>query len=269
MSLIGSTSLGWGDASLREVFQNLSEIGAECVELNAKPGHHGGLTLDDETIPRARAWADEAGLEIVSVAGYNDFAQTDRAALQPEVERLLDACRIASALGVPLVRAFVGDAKPGVTLESAWPAFVEGFQLALPEAERLGVTLAAENHGRLLNDGPTLVRLVEEVGSPSLRITIDTGNFCWAGHNLEQAKADYAAVLPHVVNVHIKDGVWHDGGFAFVPAGDGELPLTDLFADLAAQGYDGAVCSEFEGAGDFREGTQRGIAYLKAVSREP
>jgi sugar phosphate isomerase/epimerase len=267
MSLIGSTSLGWGDAPLREVFQNLADIGAECVELNAKPGHHGGLTLNDETLPQAKAWADEAGLTIVSISGYNDFAQTDRAALQPEVERLLDACRIATALDVPLVRAFVGDAKPGVTLESAWPAFIEGFHLALPEAERLGVTLAAENHGRLLNDGPTLVRLVEEIGSPSLRITIDTGNFAWAGHNLEQVKADYAAVLPHVVNVHIKDGVWQNGGFAFVPAGDGELPLAGLFADLAAQGYDGPVCSEFEGAGDFRTGTQRSIAYLKDAER--
>lgn len=265
MSLIGSTSLGWGDAPLPEVFQNLTHIGAECVELNAKPGHHGGLTLNAETIPQARAWAHETGLKIVSVSGYNDFAQTDRAALQPEVERLRDACRIAAALDVPLVRAFVGDAKPGVSLERAWPAFVEGFRLALPEAERLGVTIAAENHGRLLNDGPTLVRLIEEVGSPRLRITIDTGNFCWAGHTLEQAKADYAAVLPHVVNVHIKDGVWADGGFAFVPAGDGELPLTELFADLAAHGYDGPVCSEFEGAGDFREGTKRSIAFLKGM----
>jgi sugar phosphate isomerase/epimerase len=262
---IGATSLGWGDAALPEVFQRLADIGAECVELNAKPGQHAGLVLTTESTSMVLDWAKDAGLEITSISGYNDFAQTDPAALDQEVERLLDACRIAFRLGVPLVRAFAGDPKPGVTLESSWPMIIEGFRRALPEAERLGVKLGIENHGRLLNDGPALVRLVEEIGSSQVGVTLDTGNFAWAGHDLAQTKADYAAVLPHVVNLHIKDGIWMDEGFTFVPAGDGALPLEQVIDDLAAAGYDGPIASEYEGGGDYGEGTSQSIAYLKAV----
>ncbi len=54
--------------------------------------------------------------------------------------------------------------------------------------------------------------------------------------------------------------------FEFVPAGSGQLPLTDWLKALAGRGYQGAVCSEYEGSGDFREGTRSSIAYLKTIS---
>ncbi len=49
---------------------------------------------------QVRDWAAAAGLMISAVSGYCDFAQTDQAALAREVERLMVACRAASALGV-------------------------------------------------------------------------------------------------------------------------------------------------------------------------
>ena len=64
-----------------------------------------------------------------------------------------------------------------------------------------------------------LADLVRELDSPRVRLTIDTGNFAWAGHSPAQVEQDFAAMLPHTVNVHVKDGVWKDGGFTFVPAG--------------------------------------------------
>jgi len=65
--------------------------------------------------------------------------------------------------------------------------------------------------------------------------------------------------------VHIKDGTWTDKGFAFVPAGEGQLPLAWLARRLAAQRYQGPIYSEYEGAGDFRESTRSSIAYLKEI----
>ena len=103
-------------------------------------------------------------------------------------------------------------------------------------------------------------------------VTLDTGNFGWAGHGPSQVPADFAAVLPNVVSVHVKDGVWRaaaGGGpsvFQFVPAGSGPLPLADWLRVLAGRSYQGAVCSEYEGGGDFRDGTRASIAYLKTIS---
>jgi sugar phosphate isomerase/epimerase len=216
-----------------------------------------------------QGWAAAAGLQISAVSGYSDFAQLGREALEHEVERLMVTCRAAHALGAGVVRAFSGDIKPGVTLEATWPWLVAGLQEAARRAEPLGVTLAVENHGRLLNDGPALARLLAEVSAANVGVTLDTGNFAWAGHDLAQLKVDFAAVLPHVASVHVKDGIWRAAPgngvppiFEFVPAGRGQVPLSEWLAVLAARDYRGAVCSEFEGSGDFRAGTRLSIAYL-------
>ena len=269
---IGAVSLGWSGQPLPQVMDEVAVMGGECIEINGRSGLHAGLTLDAGNAGQVRGWAAAAGLTISAVSGYCDFAQTEQAALAREVERLMVACRAASALGVGVVRAFSGDVKPGLTLEAAWPWLVAGMQQAARQAEPLDVTLAIENHGRLLNDGPALARLIREVGAANVGVTLDTGNFAWAGHGRSQVQADFEAVLPHIVSVHVKDGVWREAtGEAisiveFVPVGSGQLPLADWLKVLAGRGYQGAVCSEYEGGGDFREGMRLSIAYLKSIS---
>ncbi len=270
---IGAVSLGWTGKPLTQAMADIVAFGGDCIEINGRPGVHAGLVLDDTSAAQVRRWAAEAGLQISAVSGYCDFAQADRAARLQEVERLLTACRAAHALEVTVVRAFAGDAKPGLTLDTAWPWLVEGLQEAARRAAPLGVRLAVENHGRLLNDGPALARLVTEIAAPNVGITLDTGNFAWAGHDAEQVRVDFEAVLPHVLSLHVKDGVWRPTGdgtgrtFEFVLAGRGQLPLAEWLATLQARGFTGAACSEYEGAGDFRAGTQASLAYLIAQRR--
>lgn len=263
MIAVGAVSLGWGDTSLPRLFDELGAMGGECVEINGRPGLHDGLVLDDRTIPRVRSWAEAAGLVVSGISGYNDFAQTDPDALGAEQERLLGTCRVASDMHVELVRAFAGEPKPGLAMEDAWPTIVEAFRWVARHAEALGVTVAIENHGRLLNDGSLLAALVCEIGESSVALTLDTGNFAWAGHSPEQVSADIEAALPYAANLQVKDGVWRNGSFEFVPAGEGALDLADLLRRLIERGYHGPVNSEYEGAGDFLEGTRRSIAYLR------
>ena len=265
---IGAVSLGWGNTPLQTIFQELRDMGGECMEVNGKPGRHDGLVLNDETIPQVQAWADEAGIEICGISGYSDFAQIESEAIQREIATLMDSVEVASKMGLTMVRAFVGEPKPesGLTLDDFWEQIVDAFRIVAAEAAALGVTVGIENHGRLLNDGPLLAKLIEEVGAPNLGITLDTGNFCAStGHTLEECQADFAAVIPHTVNVHIKDGAWKDGAFPLLTAGEGDLDIAGVLQTLGKRGYTSFVCSEFEGAGDFRACTRQSIAYLKSV----
>ncbi len=267
---IGAVSLGWSGTPLPQVFEELAAMGGTCVEINGNTERHHGIALNSETIPQVLAWAGDCGLAIHSLSGYCDFAQQDGARLEAEIEQLMTTCRAAAQMNVPIVRAFTGDVKAGIDLDAVRPSIVAGFRQACEQAQALGVTLGIENHGRLINDGPALVELVREVtlsgnGAHNLGFTLDTGNFAWAGHDAAQVEADFAAVLPYVVSVHIKDGTWTGEGFDFVPAGEGELPLAQLLHDLVERGWRGPVYSEFEGAGDFREGTRKSIAYLRHV----
>ena len=269
---VGAVSLGWSGTRLPQVFEELAAMGGTVIEINGNAQRHHDIAFDSATIPQILTWARRTGLTIGSLSGYCDFAithamdATAEAALDAEIARLMATCRAASEMEVPIVRTFVGDVKPGITLEGARRGIVAALRKASALAAVLGVTLGIENHGRLINDGLKLVALVQEVGASNLGFTLDTGNFAWAGHNADQVRADLEAVLPHVVNVHIKDGKWTDDGFVFVPAGEGDLPLKWLLSRLGAQGYDGPIYSEYEGGEEFREGTRRSIAYLRATA---
>ena len=74
--------------------------------------------------------------------------------------------------------------------------------------------------------------------------------------------------MPNTVNVHVKDGIWRDERFEFVPAGEGDLDLEGLLRQLVALGYQGAVCSEYEGSGDFMTGTRVSVAYLQEIRQQ-
>jgi sugar phosphate isomerase/epimerase len=260
--LVGATTLGFGTETLEEVFDGLVSVEAECCELNGRPGQHGGETL---TAARVLPLVERTGVRVTSVGGYNDFAAHD---LEAEVDRLVDACRLASELGVGIVRAMVADAAPGITLEGVRPRIVDAFGRAAERAGRLGVRLGIENHGRLANDGRWLLAVVEEIAAPNLGFTLDTGNFAWAGRPRAVVADDIAAVLPRAVNVHVKDVAWSGDTFSgFVPAGEGGIDLEGLLATLAARGYAGSIVSEFEGPGSHHAGTLRSIRHLKQLVR--
>ena len=260
---VGAVSLGWSGTPLPEVFSELAAMGGTCVEVNGNSERHHGIALNAGTAHQILEWANNAGLTIRSLSGYCDFALTDEEALETEIARLMATCRAASEMQVPVVRTFVGDVKPGMTLASVRRPMIAALRKSCALAGVLGVTLGIENHGRLINDGPALAALVDEVGVDNLGFTIDTGNFAWAGHDATQVRADFQAVLPRAVSVHIKDGVWIEGGFEFVPAGAGDLEIDWLIGQLKARAYEGPLYSEYEGTTDFRQSTRRSIAYLK------
>jgi len=130
---VGATTLGFGSRTIDEVFAGLAAVGAECCELNGRPGQHGGETLSaHRVLPLAKAH----GIAVTSVGGYNDFTlpgETDE-----QVERLMVAVRLAGEIGAPLVRAMVGDLRHDVTLDSCFDTVVTGFRRAAASAASSG-----------------------------------------------------------------------------------------------------------------------------------
>ncbi len=263
MIKIGAVSLGWSGTRLPEVFKQLANMGGECIEINSRTERHHSLNLNQESITDVLNWAKQYQLQIGSLSGYSDFTLDDPQRHQAEIDNLTRVCRLANALEIPIVRGFIGDKHPGLTLDGIRSQVVTALQAVGEQAKRLGVTIALENHGRLFNDGHVLANLLNDVNSEHIKLTLDTGNFSWAGHNLEQTWADFRAVIPHTANVHIKDGIWRDSQFEFVAAGAGSLQIAKLIGELKASRYQGNIYSEYEGNGDFIANTRLSIAFLR------
>lgn len=283
----GVVGLSLSRFAFDETLRFVREIGGECIELCTVPGaHRGTLDLSPSNRLRVKEMVGEAGLQISAVAGYNDFSFSDYARLRDEVKRLRGYMELAANLGCPLVRAFGGDFRPNVEREDVIDSIVRGFRESVKWADEYNVRLALENHGRLVNHAPSMARIVEEVGSERLRVTLDTGNFRWAGYSLKEVRRFLSMLVPYTVNVHLKDGVLgKDGTMQFLPLGEGELDIAGIIAALRRAGYSGPLCSEFEGAGDpkgvlgsdgtvvrdpaaealIREGTRKSLAYLHTL----
>jgi len=263
---IGITSLGMAGRSLVEALSLMAELGAECTELNGRPGVHPDITWAPGDVKKVKKLLDETGIVATSLGGYNDFAQLNAEGLEAQIVQFVGYCQRAADLEIPVVRAFGADAKAGHTLVDFREQIFRGFEEVVKRTEGLGVVIAIENHGRLTNDGDFMQEIIQHVGSPRLGVTLDTGNFAWAGYSDETVERFFDDLLPSIFSLHIKDGIWGDGGgFEFVPAGRGEMRLPKLLSALAGRGFEGGIVSEFEGKGDYVEGTRESVAYLRGV----
>lgn len=262
---VGFVSLGMGKFPLERALEVAVRAGCEVMELNGRATVHDNLwakPIDYESI-KARITA--SGVVPSSLGGYSDFTQATDEGLAEQVEQFVGYCELARNMGIPIVRAFAGDVVEGHTLEELYPRIVQGFKAVTGRVAGWGLTIGIENHGRLINHGEYLYSLIHDVSSPILGITLDTGNFCWAGHSIETAQRFFERLAALTVSVHIKDGKFIDGEWVLFPAGRGDFDLVGLFRALKAAGYDGPVVSEYEGQADFPASTVESVAYLRGL----
>ncbi len=265
MVQIGMVTLGMGAAPLSEVLEVAVATGSEVMELNGRPTVHQNLWAEPIDYTAIQAQIGASGVAVSSLGGYWNPAQLSDEALAEEVEQFVGYCTVAREMGIPVVRAFAGDVMEGYTLDDFYPRIVAGFKAVTERVANWGITVGIENHGRLINDGDRLKDLFDDVASPVLGMTIDTGNFCWAGHSLETAHRYFDVLAPYTVNVHVKDGRFEDGEWVLYPVGRGDIDLPGLFDRLDEEGYDGPIVSEYEGKCDFRLSTLESVAYLRGL----
>jgi sugar phosphate isomerase/epimerase len=140
---------------------------------------------------------------------------------------------LALRLDSPLVRVVVDTAEH----RPSEPETVDTLRSLMPAFERAGVTLAIENHDRFR--ARSLVRMLEQIGSPNAGICLDTVNSFGA---LEGPEVVVAELGPHVVNLHVKDFAIarpdHKMGFKIEgrPAGQGRLDVPWLLEVLREVG---------------------------------
>lgn len=138
--------------------------------------------------------------------------------------------QIASFFRSPILR-FVID-RPGFepSLEEIH-SIISG---VVPELESQQITLAIENHDRLL--ASEFVEIVEKSGSKRVGICLDTVNSMGAGEGLETV---ISRLAPLTVNLHVKEfsirRVSHKMGFVIegVPLGEGMLPVSELVKQVS------------------------------------
>jgi L-ribulose-5-phosphate 3-epimerase len=247
-----------------------------CIDLAAEMGFDGVEILhrqmekeDNAHLQQLKRRAFLLGLDLCGFSTHQTFLSPDKNVRQKNIEHTIHCIEMAYAMGIPTMRVNTGTwgtsrnfnelmknkgIEPplaGYTDEDAYPWVIDSFGQCLKAAERCGVSMGLENHWGLGRTAKGLVRIVEAVKSPWLRVTLDTGNF------LENMYEQMEMIAPLAVLVQAK--TYYGGGIWYSL----DLDYNRIAALLRKHRYQGYISLEFEGNENPKTGVRQSLTMLR------
>lgn len=234
-----------------------------CLDHAARMGFDGLEILqrqltstDNAELQKIKRHAFLLGLDLMGYSTHQGFLSPDAAEREKEIQHTVDCIEQAYALGIPTMRVNSGrwgtskdfDALmanrgvekelDGYTEEDAFEWVIDAYRKILPTAEKCGVILGLENHWGLGVTPEGVLRVVNAINSPWLRVTLDTGNF------LEDPYDRLAQLAKDTVLLQAK--TYYGGGTWYTL----DLDYTRIAKIMKDANYTGYVSLEFEGKED-------------------
>ena len=258
-------------------FRDDSKLSIEaCIDLAAEAGFDGveilHIQMQDESnasLQRIKQRAFRLGLDLCGFSTHQTFVSPDPSVRQQNVDHTIKCIELAYALGIPTIRVNTGrwgtsksfddlmankGIEPrleGYTDDDGFGWVQEGFEKCLPAAERCGVVMGLENHWGLGRTAAGVLRVINEIDSPWLRATLDTGNF------LEDQYAQYEQLAPEAVLVQAK--TYYGGGTWYTL----EIDYDRVAEILRRANYRGYISLEFEGKEDHQTAVPKSLELLR------
>jgi sugar phosphate isomerase/epimerase len=242
---LGFSLYGMKTLKTEDAIKAVARIGYDSVEFCLMPDWDATpARLGSARRKQVRALLHETGLKLPALMEH--VALTGAAKDQQGVhERLKQAAGLGhdlSPTSPPLVETTMGGGQweklRGQLRDNlgGWARVAEASQTVVAvKAHRFGVVSRPEH----------AVWLVEQVGSPWIRLVYDYSHFI---HRDIPLAGSIRAMAPYTRFVHVKDTVMRDGNARFLlPGESGQTDYVELLKLLVAAGYRGDVCCEVSG----------------------
>jgi len=232
-------------------FKIIGELGFDAVETEMLDGHCAYeiyqlcplISLYDDPVDIRRV-ASNYGLQISCLSAHTLMLNVDRSK-----RRLKKAIAFAEKLGARIVDTSVGFRSPEFAYEDMLRIVKHGLDDVLDVAEKHGVCLTLETHGKDTTSVEGLKRVLSLSNSDSFGINFDAANVYVAGHNPVDVLKQ---VADRVLYVHVKDitGISTNnqgnvtGRPVRVPIGDGDVDIRGCIGALKSKGYGGVYTIE-------------------------
>jgi sugar phosphate isomerase/epimerase len=205
------------------------QMSLDCAGLPAMPE-----TIPPEAASRIRRAAADRGIVIASMRGTFNMSHPDAEERHSGLRRLMALAEACPAIGTSKIHICTGTRDrnnmwrphPDNGSPASWRDMADCVREATDIARQAGVVLAFEPEvNNVVDSAKKARRLLDEIGSPFLKVTFDAANLFHAGELprmkeiLEEA---FALVGNDIVLAHAKD-LDHDGDAGHKPAGHGKL----------------------------------------------
>jgi sugar phosphate isomerase/epimerase len=222
--------------TLTERLDAVKASGLDCVQLSMDCA---GLTMmPDEITPelakQIRQAAAERDITLASVAGTFNMCHPDAEHRQTGLRRLRVLAAACKPMGITKIHLCSGTRDrtsmwrrhPDNVTPEAWRDMAACMREAAAIARQYRLTLAFEPEvNNVVDSAKQARRLMDEIGSPYLKVTLDAANLFHAGELPRMSEIldeAFALIGRDVVLAHAKD-LDHDGDAGHLPAGHGQL----------------------------------------------
>jgi len=258
----------------------MKELGVTGVEVDINPAmicpalYHPDKTYNLSPASGVQALKDdldENGLVVTSFLMHNRLDER----LEEELVWTGKLVKAAQMLGVKVIRIDVVPRR--IKRENFLPFAVKACKQLCHIVEGTSVRYAIENHGNTTNDPVFLEKLFDGVRSSHLGLTLDTANFYWYGHPLDDLYAIFERFAPRAFHTHCKSirypgdkknirrkMGWEYGKYC-CPIYEGDIDFQKVIAILRRAGYHGDLCIEDESLGKFPENERAEIVKKEAA----
>ena len=263
---LGCNTVLFAMTDLPDALQHLAWVGYDGAELSYIPNmvEHVLPEQPDAYYAEIKQRASDLGLGLYAIECTPNAP-----------ERVENACRIAAALGIPVV-AIGSGGKTGD--EDSFRQAVDLGRTLAAIAGKQGVTLALKPHvGAAVYNTETALRAWKEIGSKSLGLNFDPSHLVRAGEDVTEAARAFTAAGA-MAHSHFRDCLTTQiGGPPGPPEeqipGRGRVDVKGVLRALSEGGYEGVIDLEVIGAKGYSVSRAMGIAaetrgYLRRVMEE-
>jgi sugar phosphate isomerase/epimerase len=239
---IDTFSLRWQGWDAFQILDYAASLGLDNVHFSERATLG---ALDPTALATVRDHAAALGLSLeVGMRSFNRLAATFDASLGTGEQQLADMVEVATIVGSPIVRCFVGMAgdRAAVPVDQLIDETIRTLKAVMSRAEDANIVIAVENHGGVDLLALELRDIIEAVASPCVRVCLDTGNPVYAA---EDAVYATEVLAPYTVSTHLRDTkAWLTPEGAMVqwaPAGRGSVDLRRIVGILRETAPDAPI----------------------------
>ena len=252
---------------IEDCIDQAAEMGFDGIELlhvqmaSEEPGYLQSL--------KRRAFVN--GLDLMGFSTHQGFVSPEVRVRQNNINETIRQIELCYELGIPTMRLNTGrwgtsasftalmdnrGIEPpleGYTDEEAFGWVIGSIERLIPKAEQCGVLLGLENHWGLGRTPEGVLRIVEAIDSPWLKVTLDTGNF------LEDPYDKLEMLAPHTVLMQAK--TYYGGGTWYTL----DLDYPRIAEIMRRHNYAGYVSLEFEGKESEQTAIPKSLELLRSA----
>lgn len=253
------------DANMPYCIEQASMMGFDGIELllvQMSSEEHSHLM-------KIKKQAFHAGLDLMGFSTHQSFVFPEAEKRKENIDKTIHQIELAYKLGIPTMRLNTGrwgtsenfdalmankgiePALDGYTEEDGFSWVIDAIAELIPTAEKCGVVLGLENHWGIGRTAKAVKRIVDEINSPWLKVTLDTGNF------LEDQYKQAEIMAPDTYLVQAKTyfggGKWYTLDIDYGRVGE----------MMRRHNYKGWISLEFEGLEDPQTAVPKSLEVMR------